>query len=305
MLEEGRKKYIAWALFVILGIIWGSSFILMKKALFTANGDVLLYADEVALLRLVFAMFSLLPIALYNFKKLKRNYWKYLFVVGIFGNGIPAFLFTYAQTQVSSSLAGILNSTVPIFTLVLGTLFFAFKSSRINKIGVFIGFLGSAIIIIGGQLDLQFKSILYPGLILFATLCYAISTNTIKKYLHDIRAIEITAFGLLTVGIPATIYLSFSSIPDRIMIHPELIDGVLYTLILALASTSLALILFNYLIKMATALFASSVTYLIPLVAVLWGWVDGERLTALQVLGGFVLLIGVILIYRKEKSTRA
>jgi drug/metabolite transporter (DMT)-like permease len=89
------------------------------------------------------------------------------------------------------------------------------------------------------------------------------------------------------------------------MIHPELIDGVLYTLILALASTSLALILFNYLIKMATALFASSVTYLIPLVAVLWGWVDGERLTALQVLGGFVLLIGVILIYRKEKSTRA
>lgn len=302
MLEEGSKKYIAWTLFVILGIIWGSSFILMKKALFTANGEVLLYANEVALLRLVFAMFSLLPITLFHLKKVKRIYWKYLLVVGVFGNGIPAFLFTYAQIQVSSSLAGILNSTVPIFTLVLGTLFFAFKSSRINKIGVFIGFLGSAIIIIGGKLDLQFNSVLYPGLILFATLCYSISTNTIKKYLHDIKSIEITAFALSIVGIPAAIYLAFSTIPDRIVANPVLLDGVLYTLILALASTSFALILYNYLIKMATALFASSVTYLIPLVALLWGWIDGERLTMLQFFGGFVLLIGVVLIYKKEKE---
>jgi len=302
MLEEGQKKYIAWTLFLILGIIWGSSFILMKKALFTANGEVLLLANEVALLRIVFAMLSLLPIVFLKLRKIKRTYWKYLFIVGFFGNGIPAFLFAHAQTQVSSSIAGILNSTVPIFTLILGTLLFSFKSSNLNRIGVLIGFLGSAIIIVGGQLDFKIGNFLYPSLILIATFCYAISTNTIKRYLKAIKAIEITAFGLFTIGFPAAIYLAFSSIPARVMENPDLIDGVIYTLILAIASTSFALILYNYLIKMATALFASSVTYLIPFVAVIWGWIDGERLSLLQLSGGVVLLIGVGLIYRKENS---
>lgn len=303
MEEEGRKKYIAWALFIVLGFIWGSSFILMKKALFTNDGAALLHPDEVALLRLVIAMLSLLPVLIFSFKKIQKKYWKYLLVVGLFGNGIPAFLFTYAQTQVSSSIAGILNSTVPIFTLIIGGLVFAVKSSAINKWGVFIGFVGSAIIIIGGQLDMQFNSIVYPGIILIATSFYAISVNTVKKYLIDhLKAIEITAFALVLVGLPALIYILFSSIPQRIMASPELMEGVKYTAILALASTSFALILYNYLIKMSTALFASSVTYLIPLVAVLWGFLDGERLTFLQMIGGFVLLIGVVLIYRKKKA---
>lgn len=302
MIEEGNKKWIAWTLFIVLGFIWGSSFILMKKALFTVSGDTLLKPDEVALLRLVIAMLSLLPVVFLNYKKVEKKYWKYLFVVGFFGNGFPAFLFTYAQTDVSSSIAGILNSTVPIFTLLIGSLFFAFKSSTLNRIGVFVGFIGSAIIIIGGQLDFQFSSLFYPALILIATLCYAISVNTIKRYLLNLKAIEITAFGLVTVGIPATIYLIFSSIPERIVDNPDLYTGVFYTAILAVMSTSFALILFNYLIKMSTALFASSVTYLIPLVAVLWGIIDGENLTLIQLGGTILLLFGVILIYRKSKA---
>lgn len=302
MIEEGNKKWIAWTLFIVLGFIWGSSFILMKKALFTSTGAELLKPDEVALLRLVIAMLSLLPVVLLNYKKIQKKYWKYLIVVGLFGNGLPAFLFTYAQTQVSSSIAGILNSTVPIFTLLLGTLFFAIKSSMYNKMGVFVGFIGSAIIIIGGQLDFQFSSLLYPSLILLATLCYAISVNTIKRFLLDLKAIEITAFGLVTVGIPSTIYLLFSGIPERIVDNPDLYNGFFYTAVLAVMSTSFALILFNYLIKMSTALFASSVTYLIPLVAVLWGFMDGEKLTILQFGGAGLLLFGVILIYKQTSA---
>lgn len=302
MIEEGNKKWIAWLLFIVLGVIWGSSFILMKKALFTTSGMELLKPDEVALLRLVIAMLSLLPIALLNFKKIQKKYWKYLFIVGFFGNGFPAFLFTYAQTEVSSSIAGILNSTVPIFTLLLGGIFFTFKSTFLNKIGVFIGFLGSAVIIIGGHLDLQFSSFFYPTLILVATLCYAISVNTIKRYLLDLKAIEITSFGLLTVGIPATIYLLSSSIPGRIIDNPELYIGVFYTAVLAILSTSFALILFNYLIKMSSALFASSVTYLMPLVAILWGTFDGEKLSLIQIGGSGLLLLGVILIYKKSST---
>lgn len=302
MLEEGKKKYLSWFLFIVLGVIWGSSFILMKKALFQSDGSPLLRPNEVALFRLVIAMLAMLPIILLNYKNIRKKYWKYLLIVGLFGNGIPAFLFTHAQTQVSSSLAGILNSTVPIFTLILGGLFFAFKSSGLNKLGVFIGFLGSAIIIIGGQLDLQFNNLFYPFLILIATMCYAISVNTIKRYLLDLRAIEITAFGILIVGIPATIYLLFSDIPERIIENPYLWEGVFYTAVLAIGATSIALVLFNYLIKMSTALFASSVTYIIPLVAVYWGILDGEKLTPIQFGGGFILLIGVVLIYKKTAN---
>ena len=241
-------------------------------------------------------MFSLLPFVIYYIGKLKKKYWKYLFIVGFFGNGIPAFLFTYAQTEVSSSLAGILNSTVPFFTLIIGSAIFSFKSNRWNRWGVIIGFLGTMLIIVGGKLDLQYNSLLYPGLIVSATFCYAVSLNTIKKYLQDLRAIEITAFGLFIVGIPALIYTSFSTIPLRIIENPYLYEGLFYTAILALASTTFALILFNRLIKMSTALFASSVTYIIPLVAVLWGLLIGETLSFIQLLGGFVILIGVFLV---------
>lgn len=296
MLQKTKKNYLSWFLFIVLGFIWGSSFILMKKSLFSSEGNVLLLPDEVALLRLVIAMLSLLPIVVINFRKLDRKYWKYLVIVGVFGNGIPAFLFTYAQTEVSSSLAGILNSTVPFFTLILGSLLFSFKSNRWNRWGVIIGFSGTLLIIIGGKLDLQYNNIIYPMLIVFATFCYAISVNTIKRFLQDVRAIEVTAFGIFIAGTPAIIYLSFSSIPVRIIENPYLYEGVMYTAILALASTSFALILFNRLIKTSTALFASSVTYLIPLVAVIWGLAVGETLSFIQLIGGFVILIGVFLV---------
>jgi len=302
MLQKTLNKYKSWILFVVLGIIWGSSFILMKKGLFASDGTSLLKPDELALFRLIIAMLSLLPIVLIYIKRLDAKYWKYLIIVGVFGNGIPAFLFTYAQTEVSSSLAGILNSTVPFFTLVLGSAAFSLKTNSWNRWGVLVGFAGTIIIIIGGQLDLQYNSILFPGLIIIATLCYAISVNTIKRYLSDLPAIEITSFGLVIVGVPALIYTSFSSIPQRIIENPYLMEGIMYTAILALASTSLALILFNHLIKISTALFASSVTYLIPLVAVIWGILDGEKLVFLQLIGGFILIIGVYFVYKKKAS---
>lgn len=272
----------------------------MKKGMFGDEGQTLLYPEEVALFRLIIAMLSLLPIIIWKIRKLDRKHLKYLFVVGVFGNGIPAFLFTFAQTKVSSSLAGILNSTVPFFTLLIGSIIFSVKTNKWNRYGVLIGFVGTILIILGGKIDLQYNSLFYPSLIVIATLCYAISVNTIKQFLPELSAIEITAFGIFIVGLPALIYMLFSPIPERIIGNPELYKGVYYTAILAIASTSLALILFNWLIKMATALFASSVTYLIPLVAVIWGFLDGERMVFLQFVGGFILIIGVYLVYKKE-----
>jgi drug/metabolite transporter (DMT)-like permease len=300
MLQENKKKYLSVLIFLTLGFIWGSSFILMKRSMFSITGDPLLRPQEVALFRLIIAMLALSPIVFLHWKRIPKKSWKYLFVVGIFGNGIPAFLFAFGQTEVSSSLAGILNATVPLFTLILGTVFYSIKSSIWNKLGVVLGFIGVSTIIIGGHLDLQYNRIIYPGMIILATLFYAISVNTVKRYLTDLRSIDITSFAIFTVGLPSLIYLLFSTIPVRIIEYPELKTGLMYTAILALASTAFALILYNWLIKMSTALFASSVTYLIPLVAVMWGVLDGEILAFLQLIGGFILLIGVYLVYKRK-----
>ena len=299
MLQEGQKKVLSWGIFIALAITWGSSFILMKKSMFASDGSQLLSPVEVALLRLVIAMFTLLPVFIFFIRKIPKRLWRYLVVVGIFGNGLPAFLFTFGQTQVSSSLAGILNSTVPLFTLLLGGLFFGLKTKKHNRVGVLIGFIGTTIIIIGGRMVLQYESLFYPFLITVATLCYAISLNTIKRYLTDINALQITAAALTIVGIPSLLYLLFSDIPAKIIAEPTLQIAFGYTTILAVFGTAIALVFFNWLVKMSSALFASSVTYFIPIVAVLWGWIDHESVSALQIFGGGVILYGVYLVYKK------
>lgn len=299
MLQQGQKKVLAWFIFIALAITWGSSFILIKKSMFASDGAQLLKPVEVALLRLVIAMFTLLPVFIFFIRKIPKNLWKYLAVVGIFGNGLPAFLFTFGQTQVSSSLAGILNSTVPLFTLLLGGLFFGLKTKNHNRVGVLIGFIGTTIIILGGHMVLQYDSLFYPFLITVATLCYAISLNTIKRYLTDINALQITAAALTIVGIPSLLYLLFSDIPAKIIAEPTLQIAFGYTTILAVFGTAIALVFFNWLVKMSSALFASSVTYFIPIVAVLWGWIDNESVSVLQIFGGGVILYGVYLVYKK------
>ena len=299
MLQQGSKKVLAWFIFIALAVTWGSSFMLMKKSMYASSGSALLSPVEVALLRLAIAMFTLLPVFIFYIRKIPKSLWKYLAVVGVFGNGLPAFLFTFGQTQVSSSLAGILNSTVPLFTLLLGGLFFGLKTKIYNRVGILIGFIGTTIIILGGRIVLQFDSLFYPFLITVATLCYAISLNTIKRYLKDVNAVQITAAALTIVGIPSLVYLLFSDIPAKIIDEPALQYAFGYTAILAIFGTAIALVFFNWLIKMSSALFASSVTYFIPIVAVLWGWIDHESVSALQIFGGAVILYGVYLVYKK------
>ena len=299
MLHQGIKKILAWSLFFLLAVIWGSSFILMKKSMFSNRGEALLNPVEVALFRLALAMIVLLPVFIFQVRKIPRDKWKYLAVVGFFGNAFPAFLFTFGQQQVSSSLAGILNSIVPLFTLLLGVLFFGLKSKPHNLLGVVVGFAGTTIIILGGKIALQYDSLFYPFLITVATLCYAISLNTIKRYLKDVNSVQITSAALTIVGVPALLILFAQGIPSRVFSSQELTHAFYFTAILAVFGTALALVLFNWMIKLSTALFASSVTYFIPVVAVFWGWVDHESVSALQIFGGVVTLAGVYLVYKK------
>jgi len=245
----------------------------------------------------VISFVFLLPLALPGLKKTKKKHWIPLIVVGIVGSGAPAFLFARAQTGIDSNLAGVLNSLTPLFTLIIGAAFFSLKSRWFNVTGVFIGLLGAiGLISVSGTGDFYFN-IGYAFYVLLATICYALNVNVLKKYLKELNALTITSVSFLIVGIPSTLYLFiFTDFFTQLTYEKEALTGLGYLAILAVLGTGLALIAFNYLIKIASPLFAASVTYLIPIVAVFWGVIDGEAFSLIYVLWILLILAGVFLV---------
>lgn len=272
---------------LLLAFIWGSSFILMKRGLVAYS------SGEVAALRMIIAFLSFLPFILYNIKKVDKKYWKHLIIVGLFGNGIPAFLFTKAETGISSSLAGMLNSLVPLFTITLGILFFKVPTNKLKFIGVFIGLIGAVMLITGNGFDIAESETSYSFYVIAATLCYAISVNTIKKYLQEVNSIVVSSFAFLFIGPPLIVYLFTTDFVTTTFNNPAAPTALGYILILSVFGTALSLIIFNMLVKQTSALFASTVTYLIPVFAIMWGIFDGELINLIQVLGIVVVLVGI------------
>ncbi|MCC5918129.1 MAG: EamA family transporter [Cryomorphaceae bacterium] len=290
--KENLKR---WALFIFLALAWGSSFLLMKRGLRSFD-----YA-QIGSLRIGFAWLLATFIALRQFKNLrKKDIWP-LLLVGIFGNGLPYFLFPLAITKLDSGLVGVLNSTVPLFTLLTGALIFgvAFKSKQL--IGVLVGLSGAIILLQpqpGGDWG---TNILYASLPLIASVCYALSVNIIGKYLKHLRSIAITSLSLLFVG-PVCIMWLFSSTNFTVIMQTDVLawENLGLVAVLGMVNSALAIIIFNQLIKNSSPLFASSVTYLIPIVALLWGLYDGENLGWLHISGMAVILLGVYLVNVKR-----
>ena len=287
-LNSFKKNY---GLMLVLGIIWGSSFILMKK------GIVVFSTNEVAMLRLGIAWFTLLPFAWKSIKNTPKKAWKPLVIVGLFGNGIPAFLFTEAQSELDSSLIGILNSLVPLFTFIVAIFVFKTKWKISNLLGILIGLTGAIWLIAGGGLVLDQAH--YAWLIVIATLCYSISLNTIKVYLQEMSSIQISSFAFMFVGPPCILGLVFSDFYPNLMSTKGSWQALGYITILAVLGTSVALVLFNKLVKNSTAIFASSVTYLIPIIAVFWGIIDGEQISINHFLGIGIIFTGIYLVNKK------
>ncbi len=272
---------------LLLAFVWGSSFILMKRGLVAYSHN------EVATLRMVIAFLCFLPFILSNIKKVDKKYWKHLVIVGLFGNGIPAFLFTKAETGLSSALTGMLNSLVPLFTIILGVLIYKVPTNKLKFIGVFIGLCGAAMLIGGNGLDIENSKTSYSIYVIMATLCYAISVNSIKKYLQEVNSIVVSSFAFLFIGPPLIIYLFTTDFVDTTLNNPAAPTSLMYIIILAVFGTAISLIIFNMLVKQTSALFASTVTYLIPIFAVMWGIIDGEVINPIQILGIAVILIGI------------
>ena len=285
-------------LILLLATVWGSSFILMKKGL-------IVYTPyQVGAIRMFVSMLFLLPFLIGHFKKVEKSRWKYLMLAGLCGNGIPAVLFPLAETQISSALAGMINSTVPIFTLILGVLFFKMKSDKTKLIGIFLGLIGAILFVSGGNSGGTENSN-YSFFIVIATICYAISVNTIRNYLLGIDPIRNTGFSLLFAGIPLGIYLFSTDFIARTTSSPDAIFSLTCVIILGLFGTAISTILFNKLIRLTDSLTASSVTYLIPVVALLWGLIDGEKPLLIHYIGFILIIGGVYLVTRPKKITNS
>jgi len=279
-----------WVMLILLTLIWGSSFILMKRGLTGFP------PDQVAAIRMVIACFASSLLAIRRFKNLKLSAIKYMAVVGAVGSGIPAFLFAEAQTRISSSLAGMLNALTPLFTMLIGVFFFHSKFSKRQTIGVMIGFIGAAGLVFirsGGGLSIEAG---FAALIVIATCCYGISVNTIKTFLADQDALLISAIALMIVGIPYGIYLSTTDFTHRLFHLPEAKMAFLSLATLSIFGTALSNILYFNLVKTAGPLFASAVTYTMPVIALAWGLADGELLNPMHLIALFAILGGVALI---------
>ena len=280
-----------WGLLILLSLIWGSSFILIKRGLEVFS------PGEVGAYRIVAAATFLLPLSIPRIKNLDKTQIKNLIIVGLVGSFIPAFLFAKAQTQLSSSLTGVLNALTPLSVVVIGALFFHSKITRRNGIGLAIAFIGVFILVTvkeGAGFGAFAGINSHAFYVILACICYGFNLNIIKYRFQKLKPIEITAISLIMVLPAALIYLMAGTQFSYKVVN---IEGALtalgYVTLLGVMGTAIALIIFNVMVKTATPVFAASVTYIIPIVAIFWGVLDGEVLLFGHYIGIVAVIIGV------------
>lgn len=285
-----------WLYLILLSLVWGSSFILIKKALLGLS------PLQLGGLRIVLASLALFVFGYRSLRSISRQDWKWITAAGLLSSFFPPFLFALAQTEIDSGVTSIFNSVVPLLTTGVGIMFFGALVTRRQILGVAIGLLGTVALILAGMEFKPDQNYAYAILILLSALGYAFNINIIKKHLAHLSPLAVTTGSFGVAFIPALILVGFSGFLEEWQGNGEIQTALWYLLALAVVGTSLANIMFNKLIHLSSPVFAASVTYLIPLVAVLWAFWDGEVLNAYQLLGGLVILFGVWLVNRGKKK---
>jgi len=287
------KRWFQFAVLILLAFTWGSSFILMKIGLKSFSNE------QAAALRIIFASLVLLPYSIKNLKHLKLKDLKSILVVGFIGSFIPAFLFMKAQTRIDSAMAGMLNSLVPVFTLLVGLLFFNMLFAWKQIVGLSLGLIGAlGLITLGEEVSIgNINS--YAFLIVLATVFYAISVNEVKARLTHLTGMQITALTFLFIGPVALVYL-FTTNLEPVFQQPDWQLHFAALALLGIVGTALALVFMNSLIRRVSPIYAASVTYIIPIFAILWGIVDGEKISLFHLVFMTVIMAGVYIISRKK-----
>jgi drug/metabolite transporter (DMT)-like permease len=286
-----HKNWTSWLVFALLAIVWGSSFILMKEGLKAFN------PYQVASLRMLSAGIILLPFAYKAIKRIPSNKMGLVIFSGILGNFIPAYLFCIAETQIDSSLAGILNSLTPMFTIIVGVLFFKVQTNLAKVIGMIIGFIGLSFLLAAGK-NMSFHNLSFASLVLLATLFYGINVNIVGRYMQQLGSLNVASIAFAFLIIPSTCVLYFTGYFNNDFTNPIVLRSLAASSILGVVGTSMATILFYYLVKQSGMLFGSMVTYGIPVVAVAWGIMDGESLNLIQIGCLGLILFGVWIVNR-------
>jgi len=283
-----NSKQSRWFILILLALIWGSSFILMKKALIDLS------PIQVGALRIIFTALTLFTVGFKNISKVNKTQWYYIAITAFLGTFFPAFMFAFAVQKIDSSIVSILNSLTPLNTLVVGALFFGFSFLRKQIFGVIIGLIGASILILKGAELNPDQNYMYALLIVCASIGYAFNVNILKKHLNDLNALTIVTGNFAIIFVPALVILWWTDFFELAKIQ-QAQTSLFYLVLLSIFGTAMAKTLFNKLIQMTSPIFSSSVTYLIPFVAIFWGVLDGERLYFGQFLAGTLIMIGVYL----------
>lgn len=274
-------------------LIWGTSFILIKKA-----GQVFLPL-EVGALRIVFGFIFLLPAFLLQRKLLPKKMWHWILLSGLLGSFIPSLLFAWAGSKIDSSLSGMLNATTPLFTVLIGIVFFKQKFSGRQWTGIIAGLAGALSLGLLQPHGIEVNAFVLP--VVLATLLYALNVNLLKSKFSNVPPLALSAATIVAVGPAALVLLlGFTDFTTRLFTLPGALQAIGYVAVLGIFSTAIALVLFNRLIQIAGPLVASSVTYMMPVVSVMWGLIDGEPMGAGRIFGLLGILAGVYLVNRKS-----
>ena len=289
-----KNLNLKWIYLIILSIIWGSSFILIKKSLLGLS------AYQLGALRTIITGIILLAVGYNKLKAIPKSKWKWLFISGLLGSFFPSFFFAIAETEIDSAVVSVLNSLVPLNTVLMGLAIFKISSTKRQILGVIIGFIGTALLILKGSELNPDQNYLFAGFIIASTLMYAANVNIIKRYLQDVKPLSIAVGNYVPIVMPSLIVLFFTDFftPEQFN-KPDFAMSVFYIAILSLFGTAIAKVLFFKLVQISTPVFASSVTYIMPIVALIWGLLDGESFSMLQLVASVIILIGVYLANKK------
>lgn len=296
-MNEHKRK---WIYLIVLSIIWGTSYILIKKGLQGFN------PIQLGSIRIVLAALFLFIVGFKSLRTISKKEWFWVGVSGIVGSFIPMFLFAFAETEIDSSIASILNSLVPLFTLFVGLFAFGVGFTRNQLLGVVVGLFGAAFLIFFGTEVNPDQNYWYSGFVIIATICYACNANIIKNKLQDVSPMGIAVGNFAVILVPGIIVLLFSGfLKEQVTTGPYFFSSLGYIVVLCIMGTCVAKVMFNKLVQISTAVFSVSVTYLIPIVGIFWGVLDDEKFTLWQLFAALVILFGVYLVNKKKTPQRA
>lgn len=290
------NNQLKWLYLFILSLIWGSSFILIKKGL------VGLTDYQVGSFRIVLTSVFLFSVGFKTLKQIRKEQWKWVAISGFVSSFFPPFLFAMAQNHIDSAIASVLNSLTPLATVIIGVLLFKILSTRRQIFGVVIGLVGTLILILVGADFNPNQNYWYSVLIIIATLGYALNVNIIKKYLNDISALAVTTGNFLFICIPSFVILYYSGFFGSILESEAMQRSAIFVAILSLFGTAIAKVIFNKLVQISSPVFASSVTYTMPVIAVIWGLIDGEAFSFMQIFAASVILLGVYMANKRNRT---